>query len=71
MARRDEFTNMELKVLRVASKGRSYKMIGEELGISPETVKSHIAHLLEKTGCENKAELALMAARMNLIVTDL
>lgn len=56
-----EFTDRELEVLRVITKGLSNAAIAQKLNISENTVKSHIQHMLEKTGCENRTELAIEA----------
>lgn len=56
-----EFTDRELEVLRVMTKGLSNAAIAQRLHISENTVKSHIQHMLDKTGCENRTELAIEA----------
>ena len=56
-----EFTTRELEVLRVMTKGLSNSAIAQKLGISENTVKVHIQHMLDKTGYKNRTELAIEA----------
>ena len=39
------------------AQGRTTKEMGRELGISPRTVEAHRAHLMEKVGAHNAADL--------------
>jgi DNA-binding NarL/FixJ family response regulator len=43
--------------------GAGNSAIGERLGMSSGTVKTHIHGLLRKTDCANRAELAVKVAR--------
>jgi DNA-binding NarL/FixJ family response regulator len=43
--------------------GRTYGEIARELVLSEKTVSSHVSHLLSKTGCANRVDLAPWAAR--------
>ena len=56
-----ELTQRELEVLRVMTKGLSNSAIAQKLGISENTVKVHIQHMLDKTGYKNRTELAIEA----------
>lgn len=56
-----EFTERELEVLRVMTKGFSNSNIAHKLHISESTVKNHIHNMLEKTGCGSRTELAIEA----------
>lgn len=47
----------EAEVLALLAKGHTYREIADGLCISPATVKSHVAHLFNKTGARNKVEL--------------
>jgi len=46
-----------MEILPLISEGLKNKEIGENLFISPETVKTHIRHIYEKLGIENKSQL--------------
>lgn len=48
----------ERRVLDELALGRTNAEIGVRLGLSPETVKSHVARLLGETGCTDRAALA-------------
>ncbi len=50
-------TGSEQRVLRMLIDGAPNKQIGVELGITLPTVKTHISHILQKTGCRNRADL--------------
>lgn len=41
--------------------GASNAVIAKKLEISEQTVKNHIRHMMEKTGCESRTELAIQA----------
>ena len=68
MAKSTEFTKTELKVLRHLLKGLSYPRIASEMGIEMSTVKFHVANMLQKTGLENKLQLALAVSESKMIV---
>lgn len=59
-----QLTKREKEVLNLISNGRSNKEAGRELGISPRTVEVHRAHVMEKLGARNTAEL------MKIILTS-
>ena len=65
-----DFTGRELEVLRVMTTGISNAAIAKKLNITENTVKNHIRHMMEKTGCESRTELAI-AARVSGIVISI
>lgn len=67
LAKSTEFTKTELKVLRYLMKGLSYTKIAAEMGIEMSTVKFHVSNMLQKTGLENKLQLALAVSDAKLI----
>lgn len=67
MANSTEFTKTELKVLRYLLRGLSYTRIAAEMGCEMSTVKFHVANMLQKTGFENKLQLALAVSDVKLI----
>ena len=67
MAKSTEFTKTELKVLRQLLRGLSYTRIAAEMGCEMSTVKFHVANMLQKTGLENKLQLALAVSDVKLI----
>lgn len=50
-------TLQEFRVLRLLVTGSSNAEIGEETGTTSATIKTHITHILQKTGCRNRAAL--------------
>jgi DNA-binding CsgD family transcriptional regulator len=54
-------TSREIDVLGLLGEGLTNRGIGERLYISPSTVKTHVEHLLTKTGTSNRAQLAALA----------
>lgn len=57
-------TERERSVLRLLCQGEGNQQIASALGISIHGVKRHISNLMLKSGCSNRTELALMAARL-------
>ncbi|MCI5995882.1 MAG: response regulator transcription factor [Blautia sp.] len=63
-----EFTERELEVLRVMTTGISNAAIARKLNITENTVKNHIRHMMEKTGCESRTELAIKARVSGIVI---
>jgi DNA-binding NarL/FixJ family response regulator len=59
------FTARERDVLQLIGDGLRNRQIANELGITESTVKRHIESLMRKTGRDNRAGLATLAAAMN------
>lgn len=64
-----ELTERELEVLRIMTTGASNAAIAKQLGISESTVKNHIHHMLEKTGCQSRTALAIQARVSGIVVS--
>ncbi|EFK09840.1 transcriptional regulator, LuxR family [delta proteobacterium NaphS2] len=60
-------TPRELEVLCILAEGTSNNEISHMLNISPHTVKSHIIHIFNKLGVNDRTQAAVWAARHNLI----
>lgn len=60
-------THRELHVLRLLVKGYSNRRVGEELHISPGTVKSHLSQIFRKLDVADRTEAVVKASRMGLI----
>src|SRR5207247_1455584 len=54
-------TERERELLTLVINGRSNKQIAEDMGISIKTVANHRAHLMEKSGALNAADLVRMS----------
>ncbi|MBQ7565507.1 MAG: response regulator transcription factor [Oscillospiraceae bacterium] len=61
------FTERELDVLKELTTGDTNAEIAERLGISVATVKSHILHMLEKTGFKTRTELVSEARGLGIV----
>jgi DNA-binding NarL/FixJ family response regulator len=62
-----ELSGREIEVLRLVADGQSNKQIGEALGLSALTVKSHLARIARKLGTGDRAEMVAMAMRSGVI----
>lgn len=65
-----EFTERELDVLKELTTGDTNAEIAERLCISIATVKSHIQHLMEKTGFKTRTELVAEARGLGVVIKD-
>lgn len=59
-------TPREREVTRWVALGHTNRQIAATLVVSPETVKTHIRHTLEKLGVRSKAELRLRLSEMGV-----
>ncbi len=62
-----ELSGREVEVLRLVADGRSNKEIGDQLGLSALTVKSHLARIARKLGTGDRAEMVALAMRAGVI----
>ena len=60
-------TEREFEVLKLLAAGRSNKEIAQALVVSPNTVKTHVARLLEKLEAARRTEAILKARELGLI----
>lgn len=60
-------TQRESEVLRQLSHGLTNKEIAKMLGISYETVKEHVQHILRKVGVSDRTQAAVWAVRNHLV----
>ncbi|WP_040808542.1 response regulator [Nocardia concava] len=58
-----DLTPREQDVLALVGAGYSNTEIAERLHLGVTTVKKHLAHLMDKTGCDNRVRLAVFAVR--------
>jgi len=66
----DELTNKEIEVLRYMTKGLSNQEIAERLFVEITTIKTHIKHMLQKTGFSNRTELAIQARIAGIVIGE-
>lgn len=60
-------TKREGEVLKQLAFGLTNKEIAQSLGISYETVKEHVQHILRKIGVSDRTQAAVWAVRRNLV----
>lgn len=61
-----ELTARQMEVLRRVVQGKSNKLVARDLGVSSETVKSHLAAAMRALNANNRTELVYIAARRGL-----
>ena len=67
LAGADGLSAREVEVLQLVADGRSNKEIGEALGLSALTVKSHLARIARKLGTGDRAEMVVVAMRAGVV----
>jgi len=60
-------TRREIQIVGAIVEGASNKGIGQQFGLSEQTVKNHISHIFDKVGVSNRLELALYAVHHKLL----
>ena len=66
-----DLTAAELTVLREVARGSSNEEIAGALHLSVATVKTHINHMMQKTGFKNRTELAIEARLSGIVIPDI
>lgn len=62
----DQLTARESEILLYVARGLSNKAIARELGISHDTVKLHVRHILSKLGFASRVEAAVFAIEQRI-----
>lgn len=62
-----QLTRQELRLLALLGDGHQYKTAAGELGITVNTVSSHMRHIYEKLQVHSKSEAVAKALREGLI----
>lgn len=62
-----QLTNREVEILEQTSKGLNYNQIGENLFISPKTVRKHIENIYSKLQVHSKLEAVQKAVKNRII----
>jgi DNA-binding NarL/FixJ family response regulator len=65
--RYDLLSEREREIFQLVAEGRSSKDIAALLSLSPTTVETHRAHIMQKLNLHNTAELVLYAVRRGVI----
>jgi DNA-binding NarL/FixJ family response regulator len=61
----DRLNPRQIEVLKLVSKGLSYKEVAARLGLSPRTIKYHMAEIMDRLHLENRAQVLAYAGRMD------
>ena len=61
---RSELTTREWEVVDLLKTGASTSVIAEALVISPDTVHTHVRHLMRKLGVHSRADAVVVAERV-------
>lgn len=59
-------TRRELEMLDILASGKSNKEIARDLGLSPNTIKTHLANLYVKLGVKNRTQAVSKAVELSL-----
>ena len=70
LAQSTEFTPREIQVLRLLTTGAGNEDIANQLDISLNTVKTHVQHLMDKTGFVSRTQLAIQARITGFVIED-
>jgi DNA-binding NarL/FixJ family response regulator len=62
-----ELSGRESSVLELIAEGCTNKVIGEQLGISHGTVKTHVENVLQKLNAKDRAEAVSRAMRLGML----
>jgi putative nucleotidyltransferase with HDIG domain len=60
-------TSRELDVIRVLARGKKYREIADELGVSESTVRTHLQGAYKKLGVADRAQVVLVATEYGWI----
>lgn len=63
----DQLSEREREILRLIGSGATNPQIAQQLSISGSTVRTHLQHILEKLGLENRNQAVLYAIRTGLV----
>ena len=63
----DRLTDRELDVLRLLAKGHSNREIAAELAIAENTVRIHVAHVLDKLSVEDRTQAVIVAFQRGIV----
>ena len=65
-----DLTERESQILRLIALGLTNPELCDRLWLSMTTVKTHVSHLLAKTGARDRVQLVLIALRSGLVTMD-
>ena len=66
----EALTPRQREVLQLVAEGNSSKEVAQRLGLSPKTVETHRAQIMERLGVHDVCGLVLFAVRVGLVAAD-
>lgn len=60
-------TKREIEILRHVAGGNTHSQIGKALGITEQTVKNHVSHIILKLSANNKAHAVVIALQSGIL----
>lgn len=63
----EKLTNRQNEILKIIAEGKTYKKVGEILGLSERTVKYHMGRIIDILQLDNKAQAIAYAVESGLI----
>ncbi len=69
--RNPDLTSREREILRAMARGGSNQQIADELHLSRDTVRNHVASILSKLGVNSKLQAVTLAIQRGLVSPDL
>jgi DNA-binding NarL/FixJ family response regulator len=66
----DPLTDRELQVLTLLAQGWTNAQMADKMCVSEVTIRTHVSHIHDKLGCENRVQAALYALRIGLVTLD-
>ncbi|EJN13553.1 DNA-binding protein with HTH domain containing protein [Bradyrhizobium sp. YR681] len=63
-----DLTPAEIRIFELICEGQTRDAISSQLGVSVSTVKSHLIHVFEKTGCHRQVDLVRLAKSLTFPV---
>ena len=60
-------SSREIEILRALESGANNRELAKQLFISPATVKTHIVHIFQKLGVDNRTSAVVEARRRRII----
>jgi LuxR family maltose regulon positive regulatory protein len=64
---REELTTRERAIIEFIARGQSNKEIARELGVAPETIKTHLKRIFQKLSAESRAQAVVRAQSLGLL----
>jgi LuxR family maltose regulon positive regulatory protein len=67
---REELTARERSIVEFIAQGQSNKEIARELGVAPETIKTHVKRIFQKLSAESRAQAVVRAQSLGMLRTN-